>query len=156
MSFTPSTRPLCSIISSASAPLTIELNTFRAALQKDKKDGRHARAARSTSTRADLQNRQDVLRQAIVTPASLHAAWLALLDAYRDRTDERTLDQRYAELWRLAPLGRWKVHGRVIFLGCDSGLLDSVVDGAFERSPRFRERCALGDVGGQGWVELGQ
>ena len=98
--------PLRSVISSASAPLIGELNNFRAALQQDKKDGRHPGAARSTARRTDLLRCDAVLRQAITTPASVHAAWLALLDAYRDRADERTLDQRHAELrWLAESLG---------------------------------------------------
>ncbi len=134
--------PLRSVISSASAPLTIELNTFRAALKRDRKDGQHARAARSTATRTDLLGCDAVLRQAIATPACVHAAWLALLEAYSNRADERALDQRHAELWRFAES-----------LGHPSDRLVRLLRGVLDDSERFvtEARRAVSE----GTVQLG-
>jgi hypothetical protein len=48
-----------------------------------------------------------------------------------------TLERGVRVALALAPLGRWKVHERVIFSGRESGLFDLVLDRAFE--------CAVGD-----------
>ena len=56
----------------------------------------------------------------------------------------------------LAPLGGWKVHGRVMFSGRDSGLFDAVVERVLELAPGPAEGCGAGDRVGEAGVELGE
>jgi hypothetical protein len=79
-------------------------------------------------------------------------------------TDKRKeIDARLAELKavvdeynRLARLGRQKLHGWVIFSGRDGCFGDAGLEGLLECAPGAGEGRALGDLGGECGVELGE